>query len=188
MTTRTIIPQSTIGTFNVQKVIGSPTCTGSLRPTRLGTKTICDFSLQVCLTAFSIGTKFGFDDLVTYHVTFIGVSHCSNGFIHHDFKDIGGRAFNVIIPLILANETGPELELRQDGDEADEEKLAIGSYKNEPNVASMVGVGSAVDGKSCKVFGGLLQHTSLGRCVHHGTMDAERYKWKQSCRWPRVEI
>ena len=104
------------------------------------------------MTAFSIGTKFGFDGLVMYHVTFIGVSHCSNGF-HHNFKDIGGRAFNVIIPLILANETGPELELRQDGDEANEEKLAIGSYKYEPNVASMVGVGSAVDGKSWKGVG-----------------------------------
>ena len=87
----------------------------------------------------SIGNHFGLDGLVAYHVTFIGVSHCSKGYMHHDFRGIDGKAFNIIIPLILANETGPEFDLRQDGDESDDGNLAIGSYKYEPNVASMVG-------------------------------------------------
>lgn len=85
-----------------------------------------------------IGKHFGLDGLVAYHVTFIGVSHCSKGFMHHDFKDIDGKAFNIIIPLILANKTGPELDLRQDGDEWKDD-LPVGSYKYEHNVANIVG-------------------------------------------------
>lgn len=90
-----------------------------------------------------IGKYFDFEGLVAYQVTFIGVSHCEQGFDHHDFLNTDGRAFNVIIPLLLANDLMPELEIMNDDG-------IPGSYKYELGIASMVGDGcihatSAVD-------------------------------------------
>ena len=82
----------------------------------------------------SIGKQFGFDGLVAYHLTFIGVSHCTKGFMHHDFEDIKGKGFNLIIPLILAKDAEPELDLEQRGNED-----MVGRYKYELNEANMVG-------------------------------------------------
>jgi hypothetical protein len=82
----------------------------------------------------SIGKQFGFDGLVAYHLTFIGVSHCTKGFMHHDFEDIQGKGFNLIIPLILAKDAEPELDLEQRGNED-----LVGRYKYELNEANMVG-------------------------------------------------
>ena len=82
----------------------------------------------------AIGTHFDWEGLVVYHLTFIGVSHCEKGYLHRDFTDVGGSAFNMIIPLILANETNPELELAQD-----EEGNTTGYYRYRYHVGSMVG-------------------------------------------------
>ena len=82
----------------------------------------------------AVGRHFGLDTLVLYHVTFIGVSHCENGYMHHDFQNVDGKAFNMIVPLILANETGPGLELQQDFDLS-----KVGKYQYRYNVGSMVG-------------------------------------------------
>jgi hypothetical protein len=81
----------------------------------------------------SIGEYFGFDGLVCYHLTFIGVSYSQKSYIHYDFQNTDGKAFNVIIPLFSANETGPELDLQ-----SDDESIEAG-YRYERNVASMVG-------------------------------------------------
>ena len=58
-----------------------------------------------------IGRTFRMDGLVAFHVTFIAVSHSTKGFIHHDVTSTDAKVFNVIIPLLLAEETGPELDL-----------------------------------------------------------------------------
>ena len=80
-----------------------------------------------------IGEHLGLNHLVAYHVTFIAVSQSYQGYMHHDVSETGGRAFNVIIPLLLANETGPELDLLTlDGQKA-------GRYRYEYHVASMMG-------------------------------------------------
>lgn len=80
-----------------------------------------------------IGDYFDLEGLSAYHLSFIGVSHCEKGFIHADVFESGRKAFNMIIPLILEEETGPELEILSD-DETD-----LRHYKYEYNVASMVG-------------------------------------------------
>jgi hypothetical protein len=90
-----------------------------------------------------IGKHFNLESLVAFQVTFIGVSHCEKGYDHTDFTGTAGRGFNVIIPLILANESTPELDIaNNDG--------LTGSYKYQYGAASMVGDGcihatSAVD-------------------------------------------
>jgi hypothetical protein len=59
-----------------------------------------------------IGESLGMDGLVAFQVTFIAVSHSSKGFMHYDNKKSGAKAYNIIIPLILANDTGPELDVK----------------------------------------------------------------------------
>jgi len=80
----------------------------------------------------AIGERFNLEGLVAYHITFIGVSHCDEGYDHYDFTETGGRGFNVIIPLILAdNYTTPELDISND--------QIVGSYKYQYGAASMLG-------------------------------------------------
>jgi hypothetical protein len=86
-----------------------------------------------------IGEHLGMDGLVAFHVTFIGVSHCTKGFVHYDTKNSGAKAFNIIIPLILANETGPELDLWDSKRADDGGELLHGRYRYEYDVASMLG-------------------------------------------------
>jgi hypothetical protein len=81
-----------------------------------------------------IGNKFGFDGLVAYHLSFIGVSHCTKGYMHNDITGVEGKGFNLIIPLMLATDSGPELELEQWDNQA-----IIGRYKYRLNEANMVG-------------------------------------------------
>ena len=81
----------------------------------------------------SVGTYFGLDGLSAYHLSFIGVSECEKGFIHADVVDSGNMAFNMIIPLLLLEEEGPELEILSD------DETYTKYYKYEYNVASLVG-------------------------------------------------
>lgn len=82
----------------------------------------------------SIGTHFGFDGLSVYHLSFIGVSRCTKGYVHYDFEEIDGKGFNLIIPLILAEDAEPELDIEQRGD-----MERVGRYKYVRNEANMVG-------------------------------------------------
>ena len=81
----------------------------------------------------SVGTYFGLDGLSAYHLSFIGVSECEKGFIHADVVDSGNMAFNMIIPLLLLEEEGPELEILSD------DETLTRYYKYEYNFASLVG-------------------------------------------------
>jgi hypothetical protein len=83
-----------------------------------------------------IGKAMGFKGLTAFHFAFIGVSHSAKGHKHADVTGTGNRTFNVIIPLQLANETGPELEFTQalpDG------TIKVGRYKYEYGVGQMIG-------------------------------------------------
>lgn len=89
----------------------------------------------------AVGTHFGFKGLACYQVTFIAVSVSNRGFIHHDFTGTAkehnaSRAFNIIIPLILADETGPELDLQSD------DAKFIGRLRYQYDVAAMVSRGA----------------------------------------------
>jgi hypothetical protein len=86
-----------------------------------------------------IGRHLNMDGLVAFHVTFIAVHHSSQGYIHYDVMNTSAKAYNVIIPLILANYTGPELDLR-DMDRFDSDgNPVVGRYRYEYEVASMMG-------------------------------------------------
>jgi hypothetical protein len=84
-----------------------------------------------------MGEYFGLDGLACYHVTFIAVSHCQRGYIHYDVTHTGNRVFNVLIPLILANDTGPELDI-QAGTTGDA-SLPVGRLRYLHDVATLVG-------------------------------------------------
>lgn len=89
----------------------------------------------------NIGEQLGLDSLVAFHVTFIGVSSATKGFLHYDVNATGQKAFNIIIPLILANNTGPELDLANAPDNALDwfPNYRAGRYRYEYDVASMMG-------------------------------------------------
>jgi hypothetical protein len=84
----------------------------------------------------AIGEKMGFKKLNAMHLAFIGVSHSAKGFKHADVVNTGNKTFNVIIPMKLASETGPELEF---SDMSDPENVKTGKYKYEYDVAQMIG-------------------------------------------------
>jgi hypothetical protein len=85
-----------------------------------------------------IGEHFGFEGLAAYHVTFIAVSHCTQGYLHYDVSETDARVFNVIIPLILAEDTGPELDLQVERDD-DDEDAEVGRLRYQYDAASMMG-------------------------------------------------
>ena len=104
-----------------------------------------------------IGKYLGMDGLVAFHVTFIGVSFSNKGYLHHDVVESGAKVYNCIIPLILANDTGPELDLQEWRPDLpdDEQDYKVGRYRYEYDVASMMGDGaihatSAVDYRMSK--------------------------------------
>jgi len=72
-----------------------------------------------------IGEYLGLEGLVAFHVTFIAVSFCMSGYEHHDVEWTGGKTFNIIIPLLLASETGPELELLEGASYFDDRNESI---------------------------------------------------------------
>lgn len=77
-----------------------------------------------------IGRHLNMDGLVAFHVTFIAVTFSNRGYLHYDVQRTGGKVYNVIIPLILANETGPELDLQEwRKNSFDKESLRIGRYR-----------------------------------------------------------
>jgi hypothetical protein len=87
-----------------------------------------------------IGEHFNLNSLACYHVTFIAVSHCQRGYVHYDLTNTGQRAWNIIIPLLLANETGPELDLLEEKrNSPDYAGNRIGQLRYQYDVASMMG-------------------------------------------------
>lgn len=86
-----------------------------------------------------IGEYLQLESLVVFHVTFIAVSHSVRGYMHYDVTETQNKTFNVIVPLILANETGPELDLQSNNKDPESGEYPVGRYRYEPNVASMMG-------------------------------------------------
>jgi hypothetical protein len=86
----------------------------------------------------SIGDYLQLDGLVAFHVTFIGVSQAIRGYMHLDVSGTQAKTYNVIIPLILAEQvTAPELDL-QGGSDTDR-RHDIGRYKYVYDEAAMMG-------------------------------------------------
>jgi len=81
-----------------------------------------------------IGEYLGLDHLCVFHVTFIATSQSTRGYIHTDVSNTGVRTFNVIIPLIKASNSPPELDIQEN-----EENGRIGRYGYEYDVAGLMG-------------------------------------------------
>lgn len=63
----------------------------------------------------AIGHKFNLDTLYVDSVGFVAVTNCERGFIHTDWEEVGGRAFNFLVGIQSPNEAGPELVIENDG-------------------------------------------------------------------------
>jgi hypothetical protein len=61
-----------------------------------------------------LGQHFNFDGIVCYYASVIAVSHCSGSYPHVDAEGTDGKAFNLIFPVLQANESTPELMLGED--------------------------------------------------------------------------
>lgn len=82
-----------------------------------------------------IGRHFGhIEGLVCYHLTFIAVSYCSDGYMHVDSTGTGNKAFNVIIPLMMVEESSPELQIWSDS-----RPYSVHSLKYDEYTAVMLG-------------------------------------------------
>jgi len=56
-----------------------------------------------------IGEKFGLDTLNVDSFGFVAVTNCERGYMHTDWDDTGGRAFNFLVGLHSPDDAGPEL-------------------------------------------------------------------------------
>lgn len=56
-----------------------------------------------------IANEFGLDSVIVDSFGFLAVTHCDNGYIHADLKDVDGRAFAVQLGLHRPDGAGPEL-------------------------------------------------------------------------------
>ena len=81
----------------------------------------------------AIGQHFNMDGLFIYHLFFIGVSQCQDGYFHTDHSDTDAKAYNLIIPLELVADAGPELNV------VDTDNEVIYEYKYEYDTGVMIG-------------------------------------------------
>ena len=68
-------------------------------------------------TLHAWGTALGMDGLVCYQLTIMAVTKCSEGYVHHDFEDTKGKSFAMLIPLLLNEDSEPELQVKDDATE-----------------------------------------------------------------------
>ena len=66
----------------------------------------------------AIGKHLNMEGIVCYHFMFIAVTNCSQGYMHQDFHATNGKGFNLIIPLLLKEDSVPELDVWVDETEA----------------------------------------------------------------------
>ena len=78
-----------------------------------------------------LGTQMNLNGLVAYHLTFIAVSKCTQGYIHSDFQGVNGKAFNIIIPI----QTFSEQEELYVQDDTEYEYIASYRYKLNQGIA-----------------------------------------------------
>lgn len=62
----------------------------------------------------AIGEKMGLDSLNVDSFGFVAVTNCDRGFIHTDWEDVDGRAFNFLVGIESPDDAGPELIVEGD--------------------------------------------------------------------------
>jgi len=89
-----------------------------------------------------IGAMYGLDTLHVDSVGFVAVTNCERGFMHHDWVDVDGRAFNFLFGIHSPVDSGAELYVGND--EGRRGELQYGS-----NHGVLVGDGTRHGTKEC---------------------------------------
>ena len=90
-----------------------------------------------------IGEQFGLDTLHVDSFGFVAVTNCERGFIHTDWEDVDGRAFNFLVGIASPEGAGPELVVEND-DKARKGETYYGS-----NAGILVGDGTRHGTREC---------------------------------------
>eukprot|EP00984_Skeletonema_dohrnii_P016714 scaffold7470_cov84-Skeletonema_dohrnii-CCMP3373.AAC.5 len=89
-----------------------------------------------------IGAMYGLDTLHVDSVGFVAVTNCERGFMHHDWENVDGRAFNFLFGIHSPVDSGAELYVENDEERRGE--LQYGS-----NHGILVGDGTRHGTKEC---------------------------------------
>lgn len=88
----------------------------------------------------AIGEQFNLDSLHVDSMGFVAVTNCERGFIHTDWEEVDGRAFNFLIGIQSPAEAGPELVIESD---------RKGEVYYESNAGVLVGDGTRHGTREC---------------------------------------
>lgn len=87
-----------------------------------------------------IGKKFGLDTLHVDSLGFVAVTNCERGFIHTDWEDVDGGAFNFLVGIASPEDAGPELVV---------ENVRKGEVHYGSNAGILVGDGTRHGTREC---------------------------------------
>ena len=102
----------------------------------------------------AIGTHFDLDGLIIQSAGILAVTHCEEGYLHTDFKQVSGKVFNFLIPLHSPNGADPELQVigkRRKPKQPENEKLVrvATKYKYNETYGVLVGDGTWHGTREC---------------------------------------
>jgi hypothetical protein len=98
----------------------------------------------------AVAKELNMEGAVVFQVTFISVSYAIKGWLHKDTSQTEGKAYNIIMPLLLCNETGPELDL-EDADGAEDPEW-LGRYRYQFDVGALMGDDVSLPHKHCTLY------------------------------------
>ncbi|KAL9180641.1 hypothetical protein ACHAXT_011094 [Thalassiosira profunda] len=93
----------------------------------------------------AIGEQFGLDTLHVDSIGFVSVTECERGFIHTDWEDVGGRAFNFLVGIESPDDAGPELVVENER----QGRNAKGEVYYGSNAGILVGDGTRHGTREC---------------------------------------
>ena len=90
-----------------------------------------------------IGKRFGLDTLHVDSFGFVAVTNCQRGFLHTDWEDVGGGAFNFLVGVYSPEGAGPELIVES------EDEVRRGEVHYGTNAGILVGDGTRHGTREC---------------------------------------
>ena len=90
-----------------------------------------------------IGKRFGLETLYVDKLSFIAVTNCQRGYLHTDFDNVGGRAFNLLVGIDSPEGGGPELIVET------EDKMRRGEVYYGTNAGVLMGDGTRHRTREC---------------------------------------
>ena len=90
-----------------------------------------------------IGKRFGLETLHVDSFGFVAVTNCQRGFLHTDWEDVGGGAFNFLVGIYSPEDSGPELIVES------EDEVRRGEVHYGTNAGILVGDGTRHGTREC---------------------------------------